>query len=277
MRKANLMLHCGSSRVTRDQMREVKTPLGTDTHKPIPHTLLWDKTLSAFEDEGYELVNEAHALNVRDEQDPEVFNHYFGLMQLAPKGHDGAAWSSDQEYALIAGVRNAHDKRFPAAIAAGANLFVCDNLAFHGEVHVSRRHTKNIFDDLDGVIDNAVTMFNNHRDRIPRRHEAYQEALIPSQRHAHDIVVRAWREHGAIPKTAADHVLDEYDNPSHEDHTVFDMRGRRSLWRLYNAFTEALKGRGRTNRLGTLAERTMNLHGLLDAEAETLGGFCYAD
>ena len=203
MRKLNLMTHCGSNHVTRDQLAGEATPKGTATHRPIPHTMLWDKCLAAFQRSGYNLVGEAHAVNKWgriEDHEPECHNQYFGLMELnrdSVLGHDGEALL-EGEASLVAGIRNAHDKRFPSAIAWGAGLFVCDNLAFHGEFTVSRRHTKNIIEDLDGCIQDAV----------------------PGS------------------------------NPTHG-----------SVWRLYNAFTQSLKGRG---SLATLSDRTQGVHRLLD-------------
>jgi hypothetical protein len=35
----------------------------------------------------------------------------------------------------VLGLRNSHDKRFPAGLVGGSAVFVCDNLAFSGEAH----------------------------------------------------------------------------------------------------------------------------------------------
>jgi hypothetical protein len=48
---------------------------------------------------------------------------YFGLMEI----QNGVI---HQDYAWVLGLRNSHDKTFPAGIVAGANVFVCDNLRF---------------------------------------------------------------------------------------------------------------------------------------------------
>jgi hypothetical protein len=48
---------------------------------------------------------------------------------------------SSEDYCWVLGLRNSHDKTFPAGIVAGASVFVCDNLSFLGEVNFSRQHT----------------------------------------------------------------------------------------------------------------------------------------
>ena len=62
---------------------------------------------------------------------------YFGLLEV----HNG---STDRDYGLVVGLRNSHDKSFPAAIALGAAVFCCDNLSFSSEVTLARRHTRYI-------------------------------------------------------------------------------------------------------------------------------------
>ena len=156
MRKVDLVTHCGSNRVSREAMRNSFTPPKNDTHVPIPHTMLWDKTLAAFENSGYKLENEAHALNREGQQ-------YFGLMQLSAAGGDGASLiGNGHDATLIAGVRNSHDKRFPASLVLGSQVFVCDNLAFSGEVKIATRHTRYILDRLDRVVGDAVGKLAAH-------------------------------------------------------------------------------------------------------------------
>jgi hypothetical protein len=63
---------------------------------------------------GMTVVNQAHAL----------WNNglrYFGLLEVT----NGAA---SIDYGLVIGLRNSHDKTFPAAIALGSSVFICDNL-----------------------------------------------------------------------------------------------------------------------------------------------------
>ena len=60
---------------------------------------------------GLRVVTESHGLTHDGER-------YFGLLQVA-NGHD------DSDFGLVVGVRNSHDKRFPAALVVGASVFVC--------------------------------------------------------------------------------------------------------------------------------------------------------
>ena len=55
--ECNLILHCGSSKVEREQLAEVKTPRRTDTWQPIGHLALLKQVELALSNESYEIKN----------------------------------------------------------------------------------------------------------------------------------------------------------------------------------------------------------------------------
>src|SRR5262245_21077001 len=118
--KANLVLHCGAARSDRDQVIASATPARTSTWVPIPHGRLLEQVQTCLAGNGLHVVSEAHGLT-RGAQ------RYFGLLQVA----NG---SNLADFGLVVGVRNSHDKSFPASLVLGASVFVCDNLSFSGEV-----------------------------------------------------------------------------------------------------------------------------------------------
>ncbi len=124
----NLCLHCGARHVERRAVEAAATPAASPTWVPVPHHRLLEQVETTLESGGLEVVNEAHAL----------WNdglRYFALLEVQNgQPHD--------DYGLVVGLRNSHDKSFPAAIALGSATFVCDNLAFSGEVTIARRHTR---------------------------------------------------------------------------------------------------------------------------------------
>ena len=114
-RKApNLILHCGAAHVDLEEVRAVSTPRSTNSWCPIPHHQLIStvqKTLAATQ---LRLGTQAHSLSHEGQR-------YFGLMEIHGRQTGG-------DYCWVLGLRNSHDKTFPAGIAAGASVFVCDNL-----------------------------------------------------------------------------------------------------------------------------------------------------
>ena len=241
MSNLNLCLHCGSKEASREEIEATPTPASTRTWTPIPHNRLINLVETTLGDSGFSVVNEAHALwgdGLR----------YFGLMEVK----NG---SSHNDYGLIVGLRNSHDKSIPAGLALGSGVFVCDNLSFSSEVTLARRHTRFIERDLPEVVTRSVGRLTDLRGKQDQRIEAYKATEISDQA-AHDLIIRSIDSQVA-PVTQVPAVLKEWRNPRHAEFAADGKTG----WRLFNAFTEALKGRN----LAKLPRRTQSLHGLLDA------------
>jgi hypothetical protein len=239
MRRANLMLHAGAKAASREQVAAVPTPPRTRTWVPIPHGRLLDGLQAALEQAGLSVVSDAHGL-------AHAGTRYFGLLQVV-NGH------ADQDFGLVVGLRNSHDKTFPAGLVVGASVFVCDNLSFSGEVKLARKHTAHVERDLPALIGRAVGGLGDLRRTQEQRFAAYKASELADAA-AHDLVVRAL-DARVVPATKVPQVLREWRQPRHPE-----FRGGRTAWRLFNAITETLKG-----RLETLPGRTQALHGLLDA------------
>jgi hypothetical protein len=239
MRKSNLYLHCGARKVEREQLALVPTPERTATWVPIPHARLLATVRDTLERGHFTVVGEAHGL-ARDG------GRYFGLLEVA-SGH-GA-----DDFGLVVGLRNSHDKTFPAGLVVGASIFVCDNLSFSGEIKLSRKHTVNVERDLPQLVNRAVAKLADLRYRQEVRFQTYKTYEV-SDRLAHDLLVRAV-DARVLPVTKLPCVLREWREPRHPE-----FRQGKTGWRLFNAFTEVLKG-----QLDNLPRRTQALHGLLDA------------
>ncbi len=242
MKLNNLYLHCGGALVETEQLERVETPEAVGRWQPVGHAKLAAQVRRGLEDAGMQVLTEAHALNRGGAQ-------YFGLMQVAVDGHESDDWGT------IVGLRNSHDKRFPAALAMGSSVFVCDNCAMNGEVVLARRHTTNILRDLPQVTARAIGKLSDFVGMTERRADAYRNREMGNAE-AHDLIVRALDAH-AITTTMVPKVLEQWRAPNHAEFKD------RNLWSLYNAFTETLKG-----GLLKLPRRSEALHGVLDGTVE---------
>lgn len=134
MADATLIAHCGGKVVTREDVRAVETPKPHARYMPVDY----DQLLTMVEDMaenvlGLPLKSAEYALNKTGKQ---MFAAYTYQHE-----HD--------ESGLAIGVRSSHDKKLPVGVAAGARVFVCDNLAFSGNnMRVVRRHTRNVWSDI---------------------------------------------------------------------------------------------------------------------------------
>ena len=236
--RPNLLLHCGAQRVERHQVQLVATPRATATWTPIPHLELVTRVERTLKTNGLVVGTQAHSLSHEGLR-------YFGLMEVQRA-------EADEDYCWVLGLRNSHDKTFPAGITAGASVFVCDNLSFSGEVKLARKHTTHITRDLPRLVQSAVGKLIDRWHHQDTRLSIYKLTGI-EDRTAHDLVVRA-TDVGVCPNKLIPRVLREWREPRHDAFTA------RNAWSLFNAFTEALKG-----NLIELPRRTEALHGLLDS------------
>lgn len=237
-KRANLVLHSGANTVTREQVARIVTPDATETWTPISHLTLVEQVEQVLTINNLKVVGQAHAMTREG-------NRYFGLMEV----QNG---QRSNDYSWVLGLRNSHDKSFPAALVAGANVFVCDNLSFSGEVRMHRKHTTWIMRDLPQLTERAIgrlmTRWHHQDERIAK----YKEHGLTGME-AHDLVIRSV-DVGAMPPSRIPDVLKEWRKPRHVE---FEPR---TVWSLFNSFTEVLKG-----SLIALPKRTEALHGLMDS------------
>jgi hypothetical protein len=239
-RRPQLCLHCGGHLATREEVANTSTPSPTNTWQPIPHIELIERVEEALELNKLEIGNVAHALSHGGAR-------YFGLMEI--RSPELAA----DDYAYVLGIRNSHDKKFPAGLLCGSQCFLCDNLAFSAEVKITRKHTKFIQRDLVPLVQTSIgRLMTTWRQQDERLERYKQHGLTDEQ--VHDLVIRSV-DVGILPNRKVPDLLKEWREPHYEEFSG------RNAWSLFNAYTEVLKG-----NLTELPKRTERLHAILDSE-----------
>lgn len=247
-KKLNLILHCGASAADRQQVENAPTPASTDTWHPIPHHSLINMLRVRLPTYGMKIVEEAHGL-YKDAL------RYFGMFQVVSEDEDNS------DFSMVFGLRNSHDKSFPAGLCLGSGVFVCDNLAFSAEVVLGRRHTKNIMRDLPLLVDSAVGKLVEARTTQANRLELYKNTELGDDQAA-KLLLDAM-DAKAINTTRVPKVWDQWKTPSHPE-----FAKDKTAWRLFNAFTEVYKETSLTD----LPTRSTRLHGLLDSTCGVITG-----
>ena len=232
-----LMMHAGGAKVKREALEQMATPAATRSWCPVPHSVYLHAVERALQRRNLRVVNEEHG--VRGEQ-------YFGLLTVQ-NGHNS------KDYSWVVGLRNSHNKTLPAGLVVGSQVFVCDNLAFSGEIQVTRKHTTHIMAELPGLIEGAVLELTRKWVTKDERIARYRAFALP-EAHAHNLIIHAL-ENGAITAIKVPEVVREYHKPSHVEFAS------RTMWSLFNAFTQVLKGASPM----ILQERTIKLHNLFDS------------
>jgi hypothetical protein len=239
-RRPKLLLHCGGYLATREEVKMTSTPSPTNTWQPIPHIELIEEVEAALKLNKLEIGNVAHALSHEGKR-------YFGLMEIrSPE-------LTPDDYAYVIGIRNNHQKLFPAGLVAGSAVLCCDNLSFNGQIKVARKHTRFIRRDLVTLVQSSIgklmTAWHEQDERIAR----YKEHQLTDEV-VHDIAIRSV-DVGILPNRKVPDLLSEWREPRYKEFQP------RTAWSLFNGYTEALKG-----NLAELPRRTQRLHGLLDSE-----------
>src|SRR5215831_5602027 len=153
--EGTLIAHCGAQKISRDELRQLPIPEGTNTFKPIPHHEVVEGLV--------ETLGFRHIGVVRDEYaaTPDGMK-LFGVMDLEA-GFTGCRFSL--------GLRNSNDKSMRLALTVGYRTFVCDNLAFQGDfTPVLAKHSKNfsILDSLAIGVDRIQRNFEPLSDQVMR-------------------------------------------------------------------------------------------------------------
>jgi hypothetical protein len=241
MASSNLMLHRGGKLVTREELEQFKAPPPEGRWYPVVHARVRDRVRETLDAAGYQIVKEQLAV-ARDGQ------QFFGVMDLATP-------VSSDKVCLSIGVRNSVNKTFPLGFCAGSRVVVCDNLSFHSELMVRRKHTRFGEQRFNQAIAEAVSKLASFRDEEAKRVEVLQSTEL-SDVLAESLILRAW-ERGVILTHQLPRVVEEWRKPSHEE-----FAGR-TAWSLFNAITAALKERSVTQPRSFVAA-TMQLHHLLE-------------
>ncbi|MEE8385659.1 MAG: hypothetical protein V3S01_07065 [Dehalococcoidia bacterium] len=240
---SSLCLHDGAKLATLDQLRTLPRPevLGA-RHYPLPHYILRDTVVRSVEERGVRVLDERIALTPDGKR-------YFGLLTLEP-----GSLSLPSDWTMAVGIRGSVDQAFAESVCGGSQVFVCDNLAFSGEVKVARKNTMHCRRDLPGRVETAIAQLLGQADRMKRRYDGYRNSHFSDR--AVDRTLMGLVRDKALPASKIPAILGEFAEPSHQEH------GHRTAWTFFNAVTEVLKGTNAERMVG----RTISLHNHVDRE-----------
>lgn len=214
----SLLVHCGSTKITRQDLAEVPTPEATRTHQPLSHYEIVEAMLESLSFRHLQVVRDEYAISSNGMK-------MFGVLDLEAD-FNGVRFTI--------GIRNSNDKSMRLAMTIGYRVFVCDNLAFRGDfTPVFHKHTRKL--ELVDVI--SIGVDKMQRGFEPLRHQITDwQARRLADDEARLIIYRAMIENRLqAPRHLISDIHRFYFTPHHDEFKP------RTLWSLSNAFTSALK------------------------------------
>jgi hypothetical protein len=247
----SLMLHSGANTIDRATLATL----------PVPAPMGPRHVVRPFIDdvEAVTHLMQANGLRIKDEAfgitgSPAEPKRFFGVLECALEGEHFTA----EEYSLMIGLRGSYDQTLPRGLAVGSRVFVCDNLAFSGEITLSTKQTTHLGRRIPEMLARAVGKIPALAAHQAVRFDAYRNTGL-KPRWGDAALVELHRQ-GVLNTHQLGRAIQEWDAPSHEEH----LAAGRTVWTLHNAVTEAIKPtEGRANILPAW-DKTLLLTTFLD-------------
>jgi len=213
-----LLAHCGSNKITREELALVPTPEGTLTHQPVSHHRIVEALLETLGFRHLNVVRDEYAVSQNGMK-------MFGVLDLETE------WSGVR---FSIGVRNANDKSMRLALTVGYRVFVCDNMAFNGDfTPVLHKHTRRL--DLVDMISVGVDKIQRNFEPLGRQIEEWRGRELTIEQAKLAIYGAFVEGKLTAPRHLLSAVHQHYFEPAYEEFKA------RTLWSLSNAFTSAFK------------------------------------
>lgn len=221
---SSLVLHKGSVPASYEELLSVRVPDSTKSYCPVPYGELVGKVREIMPRFGMKELGAQFALSPDGQR-------MFGLLKVETQ-------TPDVERFLALGMRSSYDQSIAPALAGGEGVFICDNLAFSGEIRRTRKQTANVFQDLEELVWKTCRDIERRFQKLLIRSDA-MKGIELTRKDVDHILLEAVRNR-AIPMREVLPVDLEFRR---EDPLFDGQFGQNTAWRLFNAFTERYKGR----------------------------------
>jgi hypothetical protein len=228
----SLILHCNASPVTLTDLAKVKAkaPEGaSEIYQPVNHIDLVNLIKKGCKVRELEITSQQWGLT-SDKLG------LFGEVKLK-----GKALPKMKEMECSLGVRHANNRKMSVKFATGANVFVCDNMAFLGENILSRRHTNGM--ELEEDILTALDTYIEQAQELPKMKPELEKVKVDNALEYKIFTLASEgdeKDEDAVnPRLIRPSHLwafhSEWMHPKHKDFQP------RNGWSLYNCYTEVAK------------------------------------
>ncbi len=202
--------------ITEYDILTAEAPVSTASYTPVPHITLINTVKEKLDKHNLQISKTRYSGNNR-------LNQMFGVYDLA---------DSDGEINLNIGFRNSYDKTLPVGLVTGGTVLVCANLMFRGEIKVVRKHTKNVFHDIDALLENVIQSAKYEYEMLVEDKEKMKIKLLDKRQMA-ELAGRMFIEERILTANQMSELKREIYQSEHFQNDT--------LWDFYNHSTHALK------------------------------------
>jgi len=205
-----LVAHSGATYIDHEGLRALETPPGTDTWTPNPHYDLVVALEGQLKARGINIVKEQFAV-----QAAKLFGVIDTVYQVTEEG--GAA----------TGIRTANDKSLALQLVIGYRVFICDNMAFHGDlIALKRKHTANL--DLHTEFATGIGRYVQGYQKLHENIDWWKEWTVSKER-GKQLIYDIFSQK-IVPVRLF-----------HPTVRVWEAAEDKTMWRLHNCMTAHIK------------------------------------
>ena len=198
-------------------------------HNPAPFSDFIDGAINKLENRGFSIVDQEWELTEKNQR-------FFGVLRIT---NDELINNNDLSF--LVGLRGAHDQSFGRGITLGNMVQVCSNITyFSGDLGFgSTKQTTNINDRIYPMLDRVLDNLPKVIDITDRFFKDLKNTQVQAKIADHLLTDLARQK--VLNGNEFIRAVNEWDDPKYPEH---NDRGD-SLWKLFNASTEAIKPTGK--------------------------------
>jgi len=240
-----LILHCGVDSQSREEIAHLTypAPMGS-RHIVRPFIDSIDLVTDQLKLKGFQITDEAFGIKMgKDGTAAQLFGAIEVRQQPHPVLEGECIPAGSSEDRSVVGIRASTDQTLPFGLVAGSRVVVCDNLCFSGDlVKVSTKQSTFINDRIEGLVSNAIALLPQEIERENKRFDAYKNYALTGVK-GDALLIELVRQ-GILNVCDLPTAIKEWDTPTYVEHAA---QGN-TVWKLFNACTQAFKSRGKANR-----------------------------
>lgn len=210
-------------KVSGDVFFNHEIPKKTNTYTPVTNLQLDAGLRDRLEKKGYSVTGRGYRANSKRTQ-------FIGMLTID---------QPEKGICKMIAYRNSTDKSMAVSMTAGALVMASGNTIMNGEIFTYRKHTSNVLEDLEELMDKAIDRVFPQFKEIQDVVEQLKDFTLSKER-AYNILADLYFDKNMVSITQLGVIKDSVDN----DKEFALKTDTVSLWQVYNIVMNATKHAG---------------------------------